>query len=202
MTETVVGRRVIIGVGNPFRGDDGVGAAVAERVRRDAQASAGGDGVEVTCLDGEPARIVEAWDGAGLAVLVDATRSGTAAGTITRIEVDLAGGDGDGRPDDGLAAGHPTSGAGGTHGARVGEAGEPGDERHDRGLVAGTFAGGTHGAGVGEAAALGRALGRGPRRLVVFGVEGADFGPGPGLSPPVEAALDTVTALVARELSW
>lgn len=173
MTETVVGRRVVIGVGNPFRGDDGVGAAVAERVRRDAQASAGGDGVEVTCLDGEPARIVEAWDGAGLAVLVDATRSGTAAGTITRIEVDLAGGDGDGRPDDGLAAGHPTSGAGGTHGA-----------------------------GVGEAAALGRALGRGPRRLVVFGVEGADFGPGPGLSPPVEAALDTVTALVARELSW
>jgi hydrogenase maturation protease len=161
------GRRVVIGVGNPFRGDDGVGTAVAERVRQ--RGPVGGHGVEVTCLDGEPARIVEVWDGAGLAVVVDATRSGTVAGTIARIEVDLAGGD---------------------------------DDHHDDGLPAGTFAGGTHGAGVGEAAALGRALGRCPRRLVVFGVEGAHFGPGPGLSPPVEAALDTVAALVARELSW
>lgn len=60
--------------------------------------------------------------------------------------------------------------------------------------------GSTHGLGLGEAIALGRALGRMPRRLVVFGIEGTDFGHGERLSPPVLAALPAATECVLREL--
>jgi hydrogenase maturation protease len=58
----------------------------------------------------------------------------------------------------------------------------------------------THAMGIGDALALGRALGRAPRRVVVLGVEGAAFGMGEELSPAVAAALDELTAAVLREL--
>jgi hydrogenase maturation protease len=77
---------VVIGVGNPFRGDDGAGPAVAELVA-DRLGATHRDDVEVRVLDGEPARLVEAWAGARLAVVVDALRSGAAAGTVRRIEI-------------------------------------------------------------------------------------------------------------------
>ena len=47
----------------------------------------------------------------------------------------------------------------------------------------------SHGLGLGEAVALGRALGRAPRELVVFGIEAARTGPGPELSAPVARAV-------------
>lgn len=40
-----------------------------------------------------------------------------------------------------------------------------------------------------------------PRRVVVYAVEGADFTPGPGLSPVVSAAADRLTQLIARQLA-
>ncbi|MFZ5491333.1 MAG: hydrogenase maturation protease [Pseudomonadota bacterium] len=46
----------------------------------------------------------------------------------------------------------------------------------------------THLLGVAEAVELARALGQLPARLQVYGIEGADFGIGEGLSPPVAAA--------------
>ena len=46
----------------------------------------------------------------------------------------------------------------------------------------------THLLGVAEAVELARALGQLPERLQVYGIEGADFGIGEGLSPPVAAA--------------
>jgi len=56
----------------------------------------------------------------------------------------------------------------------------------------------THAFGVAEAVELGRALGRLPERLVVFGIEGGDFTAGVGLSPAVERA---VTRVVRRALA-
>ena len=53
----------------------------------------------------------------------------------------------------------------------------------------------THGLGVVEAVRLAAALDRLPRALVVLGVEAADVGVGPGLSPQVAAA---IPALVER----
>jgi hydrogenase maturation protease len=61
---------VVIGVGNEFRRDDGAGPAVVERLR-DLVPS----GVRLVTTDGEPTRLIEAWTGAALAVVVDAVRA-------------------------------------------------------------------------------------------------------------------------------
>jgi hydrogenase maturation protease len=61
---------VVIGIGSEFRHDDGVGPAVIGRLRGVVP-----PGVELVTTDGEPARLVEAWTGAKLAVVVDAVRA-------------------------------------------------------------------------------------------------------------------------------
>jgi hydrogenase maturation protease len=59
----------------------------------------------------------------------------------------------------------------------------------------------THAVGVAEAIELARALGRLPRRLVLYGVEGERFDAGAALSSPVAAAIDAVVARVLQEAS-
>ena len=58
---------VVIGIGNPFRSDDGIGPAVAAQIEEQRL-----PGVRVVISDGEPAGLLEAWAGADLAVVVDA----------------------------------------------------------------------------------------------------------------------------------
>jgi|SRR6478752_3376870 hydrogenase maturation protease len=71
---------VVIGIGNSFRRDDGVGLAVAEEV-----AKRGVRDVRVVTATGEPGAILEAWSGARLAVVVDAaTGEGSCPGWIRR----------------------------------------------------------------------------------------------------------------------
>jgi hydrogenase maturation protease len=146
-------RRVVIGVGNAYRGDDAVGLAVAERVR-DAVPK---DVVVLEC-EQEPTRLVDAWDGADVAVVVDACAGDDAPGTVHRFDA------GDGP------------------------------------LPARVFRSSTHAFGVGDAVELSRALGRLPARLVVYGIGGASFVAGAGLSDPVESALDGVVEAIARDL--
>ncbi len=62
------------------------------------------------------------------------------------------------------------------------------------------FRGSTHALGVADAVELARALGRLPKRLVVYGIEGEDFAAGEGLTPEVEAAVQRLTAELAAEL--
>ena len=50
----------------------------------------------------------------------------------------------------------------------------------------------THGFGPAEAFAIGRALGRLPRRVRIFGIEAIQFEPGSNASPEVLAAIDRV----------
>ncbi len=64
------GAIVVIGVGNEFRRDDGAGPAVLARLRDLAP-----PGVRFVITDGEPTRLIEAWTGAALAVVVDAVRA-------------------------------------------------------------------------------------------------------------------------------
>jgi hydrogenase maturation protease len=71
----------VIGIGNPLRGDDAIGLLVARRVRELAD-----PGVEVMELEGEPARLIDAWQGAQLAVVVDAVSSGAPEGTVMRFD--------------------------------------------------------------------------------------------------------------------
>jgi sulfhydrogenase subunit alpha len=61
---------VVIGVGNEFRRDDGAGPAV---VRRLSDLVPSGVGLVIT--DGEPTRLIDAWTGAALAVVVDVVRA-------------------------------------------------------------------------------------------------------------------------------
>lgn len=79
---------VVIGVGNPDRGDDGAGPAVARQVR--AALTAGGlahpRDVRVLECDGEASGLMEAWDGAPTVILIDAVRSGAPPGHLHRID--------------------------------------------------------------------------------------------------------------------
>lgn len=81
------GRTVVIGVGNNFRGDDGAGPAVLTRL-----AGLVPPGVDLVASDGEPANLLEAWDGASVAIVVDAVQAGPSqAGTLHRVEIDAPG---------------------------------------------------------------------------------------------------------------
>jgi hydrogenase maturation protease len=66
---TGAGRPVLIGIGNAYRNDDGIGPAVVAAINELKL-----DGVRSLVSDGEPGRLLDAWSGATLAVVVDAVR--------------------------------------------------------------------------------------------------------------------------------
>jgi hydrogenase maturation protease len=145
---------VVIGVGNPYRGDDEAGLAVAQLLRPRLH------GVDVRESDGEPTRLLDMWTGAGLAIVIDAVHSHQAP------------------------PGH-------VHWFDVGP----------EGLELTESLPSTHGMGPGDAIALGRALGRLPKRLVIYGIEGEEFGEGTAITPPVAEAIDEVVERVEREVA-
>lgn len=65
-------------LGSRYRGDDAVGPLVADRLR-----AAGAAVLE--CGD-EPTRLLDAWAGLDLVVIVDAVSSGAPAGTVHRVD--------------------------------------------------------------------------------------------------------------------
>jgi len=72
--------RLVIGIGNAYRRDDGVGLAVADEI-----AKRGIPDVRVVMAIGEPGAILDAWSGADLAVVVDAAMGeGSTPGRIRR----------------------------------------------------------------------------------------------------------------------
>jgi hydrogenase maturation protease len=78
---------VVIGVGNEFRRDDGVGPAVVGQLRDLVP-----PGVRLVITDGEPIRLMEAWTGAALAIVVDAVHAHPPQpGKIYRFVVDRPG---------------------------------------------------------------------------------------------------------------
>ncbi len=86
-------RVVVTAVGCEFRRDDGAGPAVLARVRGDL-----GD-AEVLGPLTSPVQLLGAWDGAGLAVIVDAIRGGGEPGSVRVIELGAGSvGDEDGSP--------------------------------------------------------------------------------------------------------
>jgi hydrogenase maturation protease len=70
-------RTVVVGVGNEFRRDDGAGPAVIARLRALQPRDEGLAGVTLALSDGEPARMIDLWEGARLAVVIDAVRDTT-----------------------------------------------------------------------------------------------------------------------------
>ena len=72
---------LIIGVGNPYRGDDAAGLQ-AVRLLRDM----GIDASNLQEHSGEGASLMETWEGAKAVILIDAVNSGSSPGTIHRLE--------------------------------------------------------------------------------------------------------------------
>ena len=151
--EKTTARVVVIGVGNPYRRDDGAGLVVAQRLRQEAPGH-----VTVIEQEGESTALLEVWKNARAVVLIDAVFSGAAAGTIHRL--------------DAQAEAIPQE----------------------------LFRYSTHAVSVAEAIELARALGQLPPKLVVYGIEGKDFGAGLGLSPEVEDRVAELAERVLREL--
>lgn len=69
---------LVIGVGNRWRSDDGVGPRIADELAA--------LGVPATEHSGEGAGLIDAWSGRPWAVVVDAMRSGAEVGTVRRID--------------------------------------------------------------------------------------------------------------------
>ncbi len=142
---------LIIGIGNRQRGDDAAGLAVVDALRDKAP-----DGVELVEHSGEAASLMDLWEGRETLV-VDATSSAQAAGTIRRVDL----------LEEQLAE-----------------------------EVLATCS--SHAFGLAQAVELGRALGTLPPMLVLFGIEGADFSHGQGLSEKVEKAVEEVVGQVVE----
>ena len=70
-------RRLVIGIGNPERGDDGAGREVARRL-----ATRSDCGFETHACGGEATSLMDAWAGASEVVLVDACRGAGPSGSV------------------------------------------------------------------------------------------------------------------------
>lgn len=142
---------LVLGVGEPYRGDDGVGLVVVARLKDALPA-----GVETHACPCEPTALIAAWRHRSAVIVIDAAAPNGRPGRVTRIDA----------PDQ-LATSRATS---------------------------------THGMGLAEAWALADALGEQPDQMVVFAVEGADFGYQQGLSAGVRARVPDVAAAVRAEV--
>jgi hydrogenase maturation protease len=173
-------RLAIIGIGNPLRGDDGVGPAVVELLRGTAPISldmprvtvspdvetalgtvspdvemlcrGAPDGFELLALSGEATGLADALTALDAAVVVDCARGRDAAGTIRRFTL-------------------------------------PGDLMPPE-----TSATSSHAGGLELALRLLATLGRMPLRVTVFTVTGANFEAG----APMSAAVAAAARLLAR----
>lgn len=107
-------RAAVIGIGNPYRRDDGIGPALVS-----AFGPARPPGVALMIADGEPGELLDAWSGMPLAIVVDAVRSDRPVpGRIHRTALDLTRPGGD-RP--AAAIGGP-AGSASTHGFGIPDA--------------------------------------------------------------------------------
>ncbi len=144
---------LVIGIGNPDRGDDAAGLAVARRVR---ELTKPGE-VTVRELIGDQLNLMDAWNGATEVYLVDAVCSGGTPGSVYQFDAADA-------------------------------------------LTEQFSHCGTHTFSLADVVELARALGRLPRRLSGYGVEGATFQVGAPMSRRVRAAVETVTSMLLIDL--
>ena len=72
---------VVVAVGNEFRRDDGVALVVADALRGRVP-----EGTRIVRCEQEPSRLLDAWEGATAAFVVDASASGADPGTVRRFD--------------------------------------------------------------------------------------------------------------------
>jgi hydrogenase maturation protease len=81
----VTAATLVVGVGNPLRGDDGAGPAVADRLRGRVP-----DDVEVACERGDLAELLERLEGRDRVVVIDAAVGAGPPGRIVRFDASAA----------------------------------------------------------------------------------------------------------------
>jgi hydrogenase maturation protease len=139
---------IVIGLGNPDRGDDAVGVQVAREVAAERL------GVLTLEFD-DPSEALDAWDPEDTVIIADAISSGGEPGDIHVVDV------------------------------------------VEQRLPAGNWsAAGTHALGLAAVVELARSLDLMPRRLVVVGIEAAQFEHGAPMSEAVRAAMPAATDAV------
>jgi hydrogenase maturation protease len=74
-------RRLVIGVGNDFRGDDAAGLTVVRRLSNNPPA-----GTVTRVETGDNTGLIDAWQGFDEVVIVDAASSGNPQGTVFHID--------------------------------------------------------------------------------------------------------------------
>ena len=80
---SAAGKTVVLGLGNRYLRDDGVGVAVAEELQRRGI----GGGVLVRAHQNIDLWLLSEYSGASRLIIIDAARSGSAPGTVTEYEV-------------------------------------------------------------------------------------------------------------------
>ncbi len=177
---------IVIGVGTELRGDDGFGAAVIEALR--VQPGLGGR-VQLARCDGEPARMIDLWEGYRCALVVDAVRGGAERyGFVYRRDLTS-----DAVP--------PRPGGARRPEPRIGGGGSSVDPHSGTSVRAWTEPeGNSHAAGLGAAVRLGQVLDRLPGRLILYAVHGREFRLGAPLSRPVSMAVPQLVNRITREV--
>lgn len=150
----------VIGIGNPFRRDDGVGIRLARRVEERTR-SRSGSGVEVLTQPGDMTDFLDAWHGKKRVVAIDAISAHPRAPRPGKLHRFL-----------------PLKDS----------------------LLPEPSRASTHFFGLREALELGKVLDNLPSELILFGVEGQDFGHGDELSAEVESSLEDATERILEEL--
>ena len=154
MTEVRPACVLVIGIGNPDRGDDGCGAAVIARLQASTP-----PGVVLRARSGDVLALLDEWEGFDAVILVDAAASFARPGQIHCLD---------------LSAGP---------------------------LPTGLSPSSTHAVGIGDAIELARCLGRLPRCVILYLVEGESFAVGGSLSPAVAAAADRVAEKIRVDIA-
>lgn len=147
-------RVLVVGIGNPDRGDDGFGPTVARRLLGRVTSA-----VRVLERSGDALALIEDWNGIPTVIVIDAVAAISQPSRIHRLDVSSS------PLQIGLA---PCS---------------------------------SHAFGVAETVELARNLGRLPRCLIAYLVEGEQFATGAPLSPAVAEVIEAVEERIVAELS-
>jgi len=150
--ETLLADVLVVGMGNPVRGDDGAGILAARQLKKQLP------GVAVVEVQGDCTSLIDLWKTASTVVVIDAVSSCKAPGSIVRI--------------DALTHNLPEAWS----------------------------LSSTHSFGLREGIELSRALGSLPNRLIVYGIGGAQFATGTGVSPQVKRAVFKLVDTIIHDI--
>ena len=149
---------LLIGIGNEFRSDDGIGLIIVRQIQNTQLSS-----IFVKEASGEGAALMEAWQGYENVIIVDAMVSGAKPGTILIIDA------------------------------------------NKETVPANVFHYSTHAFGAAEAIELAREMKLMPPRLLMYGIEGANFSAGITISQAVQESAHHVLEQIlntVKGISW